>query len=92
MVALLSLWRRTRWPLSGQRFFGQHDWYREGAEVLLKVQNQRTGAWVGVGLYDRNQQWPRRCTAVPIEGSGTRAGEQAQVWATEPESTRTYLN
>lgn len=38
--------------LSGQRFFGQHDWYREGAEVLLKVQNQRTGAWVGVGLYE----------------------------------------
>ena len=26
---------------SGQRFFGQHDWYREGAKLLVKSQNPR---------------------------------------------------
>jgi hypothetical protein len=31
--------------LSGQRFFGRHDWYREGAEWLVSVQDRFTGAW-----------------------------------------------
>ena len=30
--------------LTGRRFFGQHDWYREGAEVLIKNQGGN-GAW-----------------------------------------------
>lgn len=38
--------------LSGQRFFGEHDWYREGAEFLVRVQAKRTGAWPGVGPYE----------------------------------------
>lgn len=32
--------------LAGQRFFGRHDWYREGAEVLIKTQ-ARDGSWNG---------------------------------------------
>jgi hypothetical protein len=35
--------------LSGQRFFGDHDWYREGTEFLLAVQNQVDGHWSGSG-------------------------------------------
>ncbi len=31
--------------LSGQRFFGQHDWYREGARYLIDGQAQRDGSW-----------------------------------------------
>lgn len=31
--------------LSGQRFFGDHDWYREGARFLVEFQNPVTGAW-----------------------------------------------
>ena len=31
--------------LSGQRFFGQHDWYREGASYLLEGQTVRDGSW-----------------------------------------------
>ena len=31
--------------LSGQRFFGMHDWYRKGAESLLRAQSGATGAW-----------------------------------------------
>lgn len=33
--------------LAGRRFFGGHDWYREGAEELLRKQNPTTGAWRG---------------------------------------------
>jgi hypothetical protein len=31
--------------LAGLRYFGAHDWYRQGAEELLGMQNQVTGAW-----------------------------------------------
>ncbi|MBX3438357.1 MAG: DUF4159 domain-containing protein [Planctomycetaceae bacterium] len=31
--------------LSGRRFFGDHDWYREGARFLVESQVAATGAW-----------------------------------------------
>jgi prenyltransferase beta subunit len=31
--------------LSGQRFFGNHDWYREGAAYLIERQSRRDGSW-----------------------------------------------
>ncbi len=31
--------------LSGTRFFGNHDWYREGAARLVKQQNSGQGSW-----------------------------------------------
>lgn len=34
---------------SGIRFFGDHDWYREGAEFLVEGQDERTGEWSGAG-------------------------------------------
>ncbi len=34
--------------LTGQRFFGEHDWYREGAERLVRDQNPVQGTWQGV--------------------------------------------
>ncbi|WP_437185456.1 DUF4159 domain-containing protein [Planctomicrobium sp. SH668] len=30
---------------TGQRFFGDHDWYREGAEYLVSQQDFRRGIW-----------------------------------------------
>ncbi len=33
--------------LTGQRYFGEHDWYREGAEYLVHEQDKLTGQWVG---------------------------------------------
>lgn len=36
--------------LSGQRYFGSHDWYREGAAFLVRSQNH-DGTW-GSGLVD----------------------------------------
>ena len=35
--------------LSGRRFFGSHDWYREGAEFLIRMQSPRDGSWHGNG-------------------------------------------
>jgi hypothetical protein len=31
--------------LSGQRFFGNHDWYREGASYLIEGQSRLRGSW-----------------------------------------------
>jgi hypothetical protein len=33
--------------LTGVRFFGQHDWYRLGAEEFVRTQNKLTGFWRG---------------------------------------------
>ncbi|QDT09065.1 DUF4159 domain-containing protein [Stieleria marina] len=41
--------------LSGRRFIGDHDWYREGAEQLLDQQDNFQGFWAGGGWEeDRN--------------------------------------
>ena len=41
--------------LSGQRFFGQHDWYRRGAHYLVRGREARTGFWYGSGAHDADQ-------------------------------------
>ena len=41
--------------LSGQRFFGEHDWYREGCEFLVEVQKE-DGSWQGTGR--QQEGWP----------------------------------
>lgn len=38
--------------LSGRRFFGNHDWYREGAAFLVAVQIRRDSGWKGIGLFE----------------------------------------
>lgn len=49
--------------LSGRRFFGDHDWYREGAAFLVKNQNPRDFTWRGVGIYENR---PIIGTALPL--------------------------
>jgi hypothetical protein len=39
--------------LSGLRFFGEHDWYREGSEHLVEKQ-QGDGFWSSPGNFDQN--------------------------------------
>lgn len=41
--------------LTGLRFLGDHDWYREGCQFLVNIQ-QPDGSWVGVGLL--HDRWP----------------------------------
>jgi Domain of unknown function (DUF4159) len=36
--------------LTGNRFIGKHDWYREGTEVLIKSQDSFQGFWLSPGL------------------------------------------
>jgi hypothetical protein len=38
--------------LSGLRFFGEHDWYREGSDFLVKKQNA-AGSWSAAGEFDK---------------------------------------
>jgi hypothetical protein len=33
--------------LSGTRWIGQHDWYKEGADLLLEMQDAYRGGWGG---------------------------------------------
>jgi len=40
--------------MTGRRFIGDHDWYREGAEVLLDQQDEISGGWRGVGNAESN--------------------------------------
>jgi hypothetical protein len=35
--------------LTGERFFGSHDWYHEGAQKLVQDQDKRQGFWRGAG-------------------------------------------
>lgn len=39
--------------LSGQRFFGEYDWYRQGCEFLVGAQRD-DGSWYGGGGFDRS--------------------------------------
>ena len=49
--------------LSGQRFFGEHDWYREGCEYLTKTQHP-SGSWeLKEGRWDR---WPHVNTSFAL--------------------------
>jgi hypothetical protein len=47
--------------LTGLRFFGDHDWYREGCEYLVKYQDPQ-GAWNGRGF----EQYPTLATSFAI--------------------------
>ena len=40
--------------LSGRRFLGQHDWYREGAQLLVSRQDKLNGQWRGAGPIESN--------------------------------------
>jgi len=42
--------------LTAQRFIGGRDWYREGAEHLVREQIGLTGSWRGTGLYEADER------------------------------------
>ncbi len=48
--------------LSGQRFFGEYDWYREGCKHLIPNQKQE-GSWSSPTLYDN---WPIVSTSMAL--------------------------
>jgi uncharacterized protein DUF4159 len=40
--------------LTNRRLIGKHDWYREGAELLVKNQDELSGFWKGTGHAEDN--------------------------------------
>lgn len=40
--------------LTGRRFIGGHDWYREGAAMLIEAQDKLSGYWKGLGHGEEN--------------------------------------
>ncbi|MFW6169716.1 MAG: DUF4159 domain-containing protein [Planctomycetota bacterium] len=40
--------------LTGRRFIGEHDWYREGTELLLRNQDEFNDYWKGTGVGETN--------------------------------------
>ena len=41
--------------MSGRRFLGSHDWFREGAEFLVEEQRKAiNGSWTGTGIIENN--------------------------------------
>jgi len=41
--------------MSARRFIGQHDWYREGSEMLVRSQDNLSGYWKGTGNAESNE-------------------------------------
>ncbi len=41
--------------MTGRRFIGGHDWYREGAEQIVAMQDGFQGFWSGVGATEDNR-------------------------------------
>ncbi|MEO1615653.1 MAG: DUF4159 domain-containing protein [Planctomycetota bacterium] len=79
--------------LSGRRFFGGHDWYREGAEKLVALQDDFDGFWTG-------GDWERRSVATAFAllflSKGKRQvvagqldhGKQRSEWQPHPDALR----
>ena len=62
--------------LAGIRFFGQHDWYRLGAEELVHEQNRLSGCWQGVSI--EGDQVVATSFAVLFLAKGRGAGSHQQ--------------
>lgn len=42
--------------MTARRFIGDHDWYREGVDFLLRVQIRHPGFWKGSGMAENDPQ------------------------------------
>ncbi len=85
--------------LSGRRFIGDHDWYREGAERLLQLQDGFQGFWSGAGQMAEANQDVATSFALLFLSKGKRQvvigrlkypGQQpqSQSWQRHPDSLR----
>jgi hypothetical protein len=44
--------------LTGQRFFGPYDWYREGCAFLVRLQSRKDGSWPAASELSFADRWP----------------------------------
>ncbi|MGI9470014.1 MAG: DUF4159 domain-containing protein [Rubripirellula sp.] len=82
--------------LSGRRFIGKHDWYREGAEHLISLQDEFQGFWSNVGAMENKNvatsfallflsKGKRQVVIGRLKYSSPRAPQQ---WHQHPDSLR----
>ena len=57
--------------MTARRFIGKHDWYREGAEMLVRNQDQLSGFWKGTGNAENNPH-DRHQLRPAVSGQGRR--------------------
>ena len=83
--------------LSGRRFIGDHDWYREGAERLLALQDEFVGFWAGAGPMEENRDIATSFALLFLSkgkrqvdiGQGKYSDPQLpQAWQQHPDSLR----
>ena len=63
--------------MTAHRFIGGHDWYREGAEQLLRDQDGLNGSWKGQG-HSRKQPADRHQSGTAVSVQRTAAGCRCQ--------------
>ena len=66
--------------MTARRFIGEHDWYREGADMLVREQDQLSGYWKG-DRARRGQPADRHQLCAVVSGQGTPAGAGGQAQA-----------
>lgn len=80
--------------MSGRRLIGDHDWYREGAEYLLSVQDDFQGFWAGVGPAEANRSVTTSFALLFLAKGkrqvvlGRLQYGQGNEWQKHPEATR----
>ncbi len=52
--------------MTGRRFIGEHDWYREGADVLIRGQDRLSGFWKGPGTGGNPETEPHIATSFAL--------------------------
>jgi hypothetical protein len=85
--------------MTGRRFIGGHDWYREGAERLIQLQDGFQGFWAGTGIgeEDRNVATSfallflskgKRKVAIGRLRYGATADRDDGTWQQHPDASR----
>ena len=82
--------------LTGRRFIGGHDWYREGAERLIGLQDEFVGFWSGSGAMEQNRDIATSFALLFLSkgkrqvviGRGKYGAQDEDQWQQHPQSLR----
>ena len=66
--------------MTARRFIGDHDWYREGTEMLVRAQDKLSGFWRGVG-HGESEEEIGTSFALTVFGQGAAADLDEQIEA-----------
>ncbi len=88
--------------MTGRRFIGGHDWYREGAEQIVSMQDGFQGFWSGVGATEDNRDVTtsfallflakgKRRVAMGRLRYGEDAAQESGKWNEHPQASRQLI-